>query len=631
MKIEVLRVHTTYRLVSRAAVVARLLGVLRRAARERIHAQAGGEGIPWSTLDGVPLWRLVTGKEEHYRLSVLLTDLVVDGAARREQLPTAAGKKIGYAEALGTSSCGAFFGRGYLQTLEGLELLSVSVDLSGAQREESMGHGAALLTEAARYWRGERALGASGQLSRACEALSRAEMLEALVDVCVTCARNFQGSEPPKPPKPLKPPEPSSGLDGTGDVSMTGEGSNRPSNITQAPIGGRVAEWETVIYDGKGLVDAGKIEEARFECYQRAVDAVIGVLELPMVATRAEEEEVAAVERAQRFKLESVMERCLSHDAPQLHEMVFNALEAKDKSILLSFRTPLVEQYLSKDPELLFRYLLIHEDYPKAVFVMDMEAQADPRQGVGVRHRLECLVKAISVCHKCDLESGPTVGSYYTINHRKLQNLEDLRGVLMAQERLLADLRDSVKPLERCKAEGRGTEHLNEVLRQRGKMEEEWEATIMDPEKLFAQASEAFLWEGCLRLMMCCNVNEPVLVRKLFRSIIWRQVPRFSREGYEPQARTFQANWPAYPAGEIFVDHTTEELKKDGIAKHRGDDKGIVAFEDDNWFRPLLHKMGELSRELLTGRGRFTLPVDSLCLELQAIADAFHEAGGSVR
>ena len=67
-------------------------------------------------------------------------------------------------------------------------------------------------------------------------------------------------------------------------------------------------------------------------------------------------------------------------------------------------------------------------------------------------------------------------------------------------------------------------------------------------------------------------------------------MPRFSREGYEPQARTFQANWPAYPAGEIFVDHTTEELKKDGIAKHRGDDKGIVAFEDDNWFRPLLVK-----------------------------------------
>ena len=95
--------------------------------------------------------------KEHYRLSVLLSDLVVDGA---EQLPTAAGEQVGYAADLGTSSCAAFFGRGYLQTLEGLELSSVSVDHTGARWEESVGQGAALMNEAARYWRGERALGA---------------------------------------------------------------------------------------------------------------------------------------------------------------------------------------------------------------------------------------------------------------------------------------------------------------------------------------------------------------------------------------------------------------------------------------------------------------------------------------
>ena len=55
MEIEALRVHTAYRLVSRAAVVARLVGVLRRAARKRVQIKAGGEMIPWSTLDGVPL------------------------------------------------------------------------------------------------------------------------------------------------------------------------------------------------------------------------------------------------------------------------------------------------------------------------------------------------------------------------------------------------------------------------------------------------------------------------------------------------------------------------------------------------------------------------------------------------
>ncbi|CAM9591213.1 unnamed protein product, partial [Ascophyllum nodosum] len=119
------------------------------------------------------------------------------------------------------------------------------------------------------------------------------------------------------------------------------------------------------IYGDKDLVDAGKTKEARLECYRRAVDAVIGLIKLPMVVTEAEEEKVATVERAQCFKLESVMERCLSHDAPQLHEVVFNALEAEDNSVLLSLRTLLVEQYLSKDPELLFRYLMIHEDYSK--------------------------------------------------------------------------------------------------------------------------------------------------------------------------------------------------------------------------------------------------------------------------
>ena len=81
------------------------------------------------------------------------------------------------------------------------------------------------------------------------------------------------------------------------------------------------------IYGDKDLVDAGKTKEARLECYRRAVDAVIGLIKLPMVVTEAEEEKVATVERAQCFKLESVMERCLSHDAPQLHEVVFNALE----------------------------------------------------------------------------------------------------------------------------------------------------------------------------------------------------------------------------------------------------------------------------------------------------------------
>ncbi|CAN0490559.1 unnamed protein product, partial [Hapterophycus canaliculatus] len=37
----------------------------------------------------------------------------------------------------------------------------------------------------------ERALGADGQLARACAALGGLGLLEAVVDVCMTCAKNF--------------------------------------------------------------------------------------------------------------------------------------------------------------------------------------------------------------------------------------------------------------------------------------------------------------------------------------------------------------------------------------------------------------------------------------------------------
>ncbi|CAN0565499.1 unnamed protein product, partial [Ectocarpus sp. 12 AP-2014] len=77
LKREALEVHAAYRLVSRAAEAVRMAGVLARAAAS---PAAGGsvavDNVPWSSLDGVPLWRLVTGGDEHRRASCLLADLV---------------------------------------------------------------------------------------------------------------------------------------------------------------------------------------------------------------------------------------------------------------------------------------------------------------------------------------------------------------------------------------------------------------------------------------------------------------------------------------------------------------------------------------------------------------------------
>lgn len=37
---------------------------------------------------------------------------------------------------------------------------------------------------------------------------------------------------------------------------------------------------------------------------------------------------------------------------------------------------------------------------------MDLKARGNPTPEMRVSYRIDCLVKAISVCHKCDLESA---------------------------------------------------------------------------------------------------------------------------------------------------------------------------------------------------------------------------------
>ncbi|CAN0486923.1 unnamed protein product, partial [Ectocarpus sp. 12 AP-2014] len=119
LKREALEVHAAYRLVSRAAEAVRMAGVLARAAAS---PAAGGsvavDNVPWSSLDGVPLWRLVTGGDEHRRASCLLADLVgaiTKGNSNAESLRD-------FARELG-SWCRGFFGAGDRQTFEGVELL----------------------------------------------------------------------------------------------------------------------------------------------------------------------------------------------------------------------------------------------------------------------------------------------------------------------------------------------------------------------------------------------------------------------------------------------------------------------------------------------------------------------------
>lgn len=335
LKREALEVHAAYRLVSRAAEAVRMAGILACAARDFPRAK-----LSWSALDGVPLWRLCSGRDEHRRASSLLADLV----GPKGNLPTDA--RNVFARELGITSA-TFFSQGDRRTFEGVELLRRAGEahrgpggtaLSGtvlltAEEEASARQGAALLIEAAKEWRGERALGADGQLQRACAALSGLGRLEAVVDVCMTCAKNFSAKGGG-----------GSISSGSGGIAVAGATANRGALGPYGSGGGvdgaaaaAVQPWEEGMYQGGGVVGAAQREKARLECYGKVLDTVVGLLRRPtaaavtVTAMTTASVAVAPVGGGSSKKVEALIARCLSYGAPQLDQMLYSLLEVSGR------------------------------------------------------------------------------------------------------------------------------------------------------------------------------------------------------------------------------------------------------------------------------------------------------------
>lgn len=371
LKMEALEVHAAYRLVTRTTEAVRMIDVLARVGRDFPKAK-----MPWGVLAGAPLWKLVAGGDEHRGAASLLADLVGPKVDLPPDVRDSLARDLG-------AACPTYFSQGDVRTFEGVELLRRASELrrlsgAGAGRVGVAGvegatgrpalppaamkaaeHGASLLTEAAKDWRGERALGDDGQLARACAALVGVGRLDALVDVCMTCARNFDepggnssavghasaaagllavSGGPPGSTLALMAP-PFGG--GTGDNHHHhhlfangggGGGGGALSGLQAGAPASGAQPWEAGVYQGGGVVGAAEREKARLECYQRVLDTVLGLLQPATAAAAPAAAVVVGAEGGERGRIEGLdklVGRCLSYDAPMLHEKVFGLLEVR--------------------------------------------------------------------------------------------------------------------------------------------------------------------------------------------------------------------------------------------------------------------------------------------------------------
>lgn len=362
LKLEAMEVHATYRLVTRALDAIRMIRVLTRVAEDFPKAK-----VPWIGLSGIALWKLVTGGEEHRRVSSLLADLV---GPKVDLAPDA---RSALARELGTE-CPSYFSQGDARTFEGIELLRRAgsrARLGGWVGPEAAApgqlqklppvaandaeQGVTLLLEAAKDWKGERALGDDGQLARASAALSEVGRLDAVVDVCMTCSKNFKdGASTSTAIVPVD------SMGGRGNAAGQALRSARPGHTGNSfggsGVSGDVPSWEEGVYQGGAVVEPSDREKARDECYERVLDTVLALLRpnpAGVQSTRAgssaegpaasgggssvngtegrsaASSAIVPAPVGPPAELDRLIDRCLSYNAPDLNAKLFERLEVR--------------------------------------------------------------------------------------------------------------------------------------------------------------------------------------------------------------------------------------------------------------------------------------------------------------
>ncbi|CAM9416260.1 unnamed protein product, partial [Discosporangium mesarthrocarpum] len=322
--------------------------------------------------------------------------------------------------------------------------------------------------------------------------------------------------------------------------------------------------------------------------------------------------------KVRSVEVDDMISRFLFCKDEELHTMLFGKLEEHDKLRLIRIKTPSVERFLSAKPNLLYQYHQAHRNYSKAAHLMDIQAHVD--SNLDVRERLDCVLRAIAALRQCDLSSAQMVAPGWVLNHDKLHTLEDERDVLLTQERVLKQLKDTLSPLEGLRLSGRAGPDLTEELEERSRACERLAFGIANATELYNSCSRFCLWEGCLLVLQCCEANNPREAAALVRSIIWRAVPSRTIQGPGGALHTWMEQRKNDPEQPVRVDHVQEQLDSEA---HMRDGQGWSGplFEHNGWLEALMDKMLTLCRELLSDKARYVLPVDVVCLTLQDIVD----------
>lgn len=583
------KIHSMFRLVTRSRQLLQLFALLLRA-----HRAAGLPEVQWGSLHGLTVSQLVQTRDGQERLEKMLNNLVTSTADLNQGIsePSAEADQLATEFA---DRCYLYFSPGSRYAYLGFSLgrRALACNEGSARRMELTAMAKTHFIKAAKHWHSAslvtgrslhirehegfeevaRAAYTGGSpVAKAATMLAELSDVVAIVDVCLTTAKNFGMAPLRAAPgddqlhlkalpwenelyhKRQEFQEASKSLSGTG-----------PS--TPASPSSRALTLGTSV----------SAENAMTACW------FLIFYHLTVLLQRPESRSLAV----------KMVSRCSAEPAgPFLNAFYSHLKESGNTETLLQIRSPSTEQWLDhhvKDRELLYKYYCIQGEDTKAGN-LSLSVAKDDRIMLALNDRMKWLSNAIGAC------SGAKQQANF-INTSIATEARDLLDIAKLQLRVL----EATKQVD-----------LSAPQRQ------ELSAGLMPVTKVFELAYGQGLNEICLLLMHTCKENNVTYIETLWRNIICEAIlPCFTRD---PNLHAFLESY----VGES--DFASEKNLVSLLETASSADEGRALFEEGGWKKTLEMKVASLGRDLYGKGADYVFPIDFLFSEFEKLRAAFLSA-----
>lgn len=625
-------IHAMYRLVSRSVQLLTLVDHLHRA-----HFTPTLPDVEFGLIHGLTFSQLVTLKGAQDRIEVMLTNLFSGSSLLPDQQDIAVASSVESDNlcSLLSQQCYMYFSIGSRLTFLGFRNAEVALSTSSMSKQNEHALAASnYLREASRHWHNAshvtgqlldmskvpptnvqnaysgynelalRAIENASPLARAICVLMEVNDVAAVVDVCLTCARNFD--------KHI--------ITASNDLSMSEE-----------LFSGSMMPWERTLYhrhlhessfdNNAGVGTTNPLSTSDDEVKRTCYALLYFHLERLLESVAQYPQDNTLVERMLSIATSS-------SDISFIHGLYEYLASSGHVDTLLRIDSSTLETWLqanSNDCHLLWRYYTVHNIHWMAGEVVWNRAITTDHK-VSLEERVECLTRAIgsySVAlrelnnEKALLQrriaSGNSASndslfqryvdspSHDELN-RAVSQISEQIDVAKIQTRLLSTI------LSSSNAKNIDEDQISEI-----------KTSLVDISKIYNEfAAPLGLYDICLAILQTCKHDDSSTITKLWKSILCEEL--LPCRTTSKKVQEFLANLQR----DSMLEEEDVVLSSTSVTKENGEP--LMSFEDGDWITNIKARVLDLGKELHGKDTDFVFPLHFVAECLEGLNRAFNES-----